>query len=144
MRFFLWLSLLAAAAGFGRANAQAKLDATYGVTVLGLPIGEITWRVDLRDNWFSMEANGATSTLLQIVSRGRGNVIAHGPLVAGKPTASNFALKLDAGRWSDDLEIVFSGGKAREIFRIPSPAPNANIVPLTDAHRVGVVDPMTA
>ena len=106
MRFFLWLSLLAAAAGFGRANAQAKLDATYGVTVLGLPIGEITWRVDLRDNWFSMEANGATSTLLQIVSRGRGNVIAHGPLVAGKPYAIQFVAWVQARRQGQRGERV--------------------------------------
>jgi hypothetical protein len=35
------------------ANAQAKLDAYYTATLLGLPIGHISWAIDLNSSRFS-------------------------------------------------------------------------------------------
>jgi hypothetical protein len=139
------LVVLGADADATCANAEPRLDAAYAATLLGLPIGEISWQIDLGDNQFLMEATGKTSALLQILARGYGSVVAQGTFAAGKPAASKFALKLDAGRWSDDLEILWIKGKAKEIVRTPMPAPsNPNLVLLTDADRIGVVDPMTA
>jgi hypothetical protein len=41
------------------ARAQAKLDAYYTATLLGLPIGHISWAVDLKENRFSSVATGS-------------------------------------------------------------------------------------
>jgi hypothetical protein len=45
---------------------------------------------------------------------------------------------------ADGEKIVFSGGHAKEILDRPPPPPSPSWIPLTEAHRVGVVDPMTA
>jgi hypothetical protein len=126
------------------AAAQTKLEATYAATLLGLPIGENSWTVDLRGNRFSASARGAISGLLRFFSDGRGDVSAHGALIEGKPVPADFALNLAAGKWSDDVRIVFSGDKAQEYVATKSPNPNPDQVPLTDAHRRGVLDPMSA
>jgi hypothetical protein len=136
------LSLLADA-GLNLAAAQAKLDATYSATLWGLPIGHISWTVELRNNRFTSAANGAVSGLLRLFSDGHGDVSAHGRLTGGEPVASNFALTLIAGKWSDEVRILFHGNKAQEyVAAAPNPGPNQ--VPISDSNRTGVVDPMTA
>jgi Protein of unknown function (DUF3108) len=136
------ISLLDARLTF--AAAQTKLEVTYSATLLGLPIGEISWTVELRDNRFNASARGAVSGLLRIFSDGHGDVSVHGALTEGKPAPSNFALNLVAGKWSDDVRIVFSGDKAHEYVATASANANPDRVPLTDAHRKGVLDPMSA
>ena len=129
--------------GFKFATAQAKLDATYSATLLGLPIGRISWTVELHNNRFTTAATGGISGLLRLFSDGHGDVSARGNLAAGAPVASNFALTLIAGKWSDEVRILFHGNKAQE-YVTAAPAPGANQVPITDANRTGVLDPMTA
>lgn len=145
--FAIWLgvvlSFLAADGGLSLAAAQAKLDATYSATLLGLPIGHISWTVELRNNRFTSAATGGISGLLRLLSDGHGNVSAHGRLAAGDPVASNFALTLIAGKWSDEVRILFHGNKAQE-YVAAKPKPDADLVPITDANRTGVIDPMTA
>jgi hypothetical protein len=143
VRLGVVLSFLAADGGLSLAAAQAKLDATYSATLLGLPIGHISWTVELRNNRFTSAATGGISGLLRLLSDGHGNVSAHGRLSAGDPVASNFALTLIAGKWSDEVRILFHGNKAQE-YVAAKPKPDADLVPITDANRTGVIDPMTA
>jgi Protein of unknown function (DUF3108) len=146
-RFAIWLASVLAPllldGGLSLALAQAKLDATYSATLFGFPIGHISWTVELRNNRFTSAATGGISGLLRIFSDGHGDVSAQGNLSGGEPIASHFALTLIAGKWSDDVRIQFRGNKAQE-YVTALPAPGANQVPITDANRTGVLDPMTA
>jgi hypothetical protein len=130
-------------AGIAHVHTEAKLDAAYTATLLGIPIGKIGWTVDLRDERFSAAATGSTVGLFRIFARGHGIAEAHGTIAGKQPTASNFMVNFTSGISVDDIKIVFSGGKAREYLAHPRP-PNPALVPLTDAYRTGVVDPMTA
>jgi hypothetical protein len=51
--------LFVASVGSRSANAQAKLDAYYTATLLGLPIGHISWTVDLKESRFTSVATGS-------------------------------------------------------------------------------------
>jgi len=132
------------AAGLNLAHAQTRLDAAYRVTLLGLSIGKFAGTLDVDQNRFVATATGATAGLLWIFASGHGDVTARGTVAAGQPIVSNYAMNIVAGEYSDDIQISFTGGKAREDIRGPAVSPNPNRVPLTDAHRVGVVDPLTA
>jgi hypothetical protein len=136
--------LMLARAGSMSANAQAKLDAHYTATLLGLPIGHISWTIDLNNSRFSSVATGSIAGFLRLFSDAQGSVVAEGRLSHGKPVASNFQLKLLAGRWSDEIGIVFSGNRAKETVLPTSANPSADYVPIKDADRVGASDPMTA
>lgn len=144
VRLALVLMSLPVDAGLKFGAAQTTLNATYTATLLGLPIGEMSWTVELQDNRFKSEAKGAISGFLRLFLDAQGEVTAHGALAGGKPVASNFALKLLAGKWSDEVRIVFSGDKAQEYVAAARANASADLVPLTDADRVGAVDPMTA
>jgi hypothetical protein len=119
-RFAVALISLLVDARLAFAAAQTKLDATYTATLLGLPIGQISWTVELRHNGFRSVAKGTISGFLRLILDAEGEVTAHGALSGGKPVASNFTLKLLAGRWSDDAPGSRSGSVARR-RHIPSP-----------------------
>ena len=67
------------------AHAQVKLDAYYTATLLGLPIGHISWVVDLKENRFSSVATGSIAGFLRLFLDAQGSVTAEGCLSCGKP-----------------------------------------------------------
>jgi hypothetical protein len=136
--------LVVASAGLESAHAQAKLDAYYTATLLGLPIGHISWVIDLKENRFSSVATGSITGFLRLFLDAQGSVAAEGRLSGGKPAPSKFQLKLLAGKWSDEVGIVFTGNRAKESVLPTSASPSADYVPIKDGDRVGASDPMTA
>jgi hypothetical protein len=126
------------------AHAQGRLDATYVVTLSGLPIGKGAWTIDIQDDQFSATASGATSGLLRVFASGQGNSAVRGTVSAGQPIPSTYASSIVADKRSDDVRILFSGGAVKEYLADPPAVPSPDRVPLTDAHRKGVTDPMTA
>jgi Protein of unknown function (DUF3108) len=130
-------------AGPERSASAGKLQVAYAATLLGIPIGHIDWTIELKDDRFSAAATGETAGLLSIFSRGRGFAQAAGSLEGREPHPFSFAVHYTHGSNAQKIKILFSGGHARESF-VPPPLPNPTLVPLTEAYRAGVVDPMTA
>src|SRR5580700_3267852 len=124
--------LILASTGSRSANAQAKLDAYYTATLLGVPIGHISWTVDLKESRFTSVATGSIAGFLRLFLDAQGSVAAQGRLSGGKPVPSKFQLKLLAGKWSDEVGIMFSGNRAKETVLPTSAAPNADYVPIKD------------
>jgi hypothetical protein len=129
--------------GIGEVHSAVKLDAAYTASLIGIPIGQISWTIELRDKQYTAAATGSTIGLLRVFANGRGAANAHGMVDANEPVASDFVVKYASGSSSDEIRIAFNGGKAKESLTHP-PRPDPSGVPLTDANRVGVVDPMTA
>ncbi len=138
------LTVAVADAGSGLAHAQGRLDAAYAVTLAGLPIGKGAWSIDIQDDQFSATASGATSGVLRIFASGQGNSAVRGTVSAGQPIPSSYASSIVADKRADDVRILFSGGVVKEYLADPPTVPSPDRVPLTEAHRKGVTDPMTA
>jgi hypothetical protein len=126
------------------ASAQGKLDAAYVVTLGGVPVGKGSWTIDVQDDQFTATASGATSGLLRVFASGQGNSAAHGIVTGGQPIASSYASSIVADNRSDQVRILFSGGAVKDYLADPPTMPSPDRVPLTDASRKGVLDPMTA
>src|SRR3984893_13674908 len=94
--------LVVASPGLKSAHAQAKLEAYYTATLLGLPIGHISWAVELKENRFRSVATGSISGFLRLFLDAQGSVAAEGRLSSGKPVPSKFQLKLLPGQWLYD------------------------------------------
>jgi hypothetical protein len=132
------------AAGSGCVRAQGKLDAAYVVTLGGVPVGKGNWVIDVAEDQFTATASGATSGLLRVFASGAGNSAAHGSVSGGQPIASTYASTIVADNHADQVRILFSGGAVKDYLADPPTMPNPDRVPLTDANRKGVLDPMTA
>lgn len=143
--FVVAITLAATAvASAGTACAQGKLDAAYEVTLSGVPIGTGTWTIDVQNDQFSAQANGATTGLLRVLASGHGSSMSRGIVSGGQPMPSTFASTIIADEHADRVRIWFSGGNVRAYLADPPVLPNPDRVPMTDAHRKGAADPMTA
>jgi Protein of unknown function (DUF3108) len=128
----------------GSSCAQGKLEAAYVATLSGIPIGKGGWWIDVDDDQFTATANGATSGLLKIFASGQGNSAAHGTIEHGQLLPSTYTSSIVADNKSDQVRILFSGGNVKEYLADPPTTPSPERVPLTDANRKNVFDPMTA
>ena len=125
-------------------HAQGRLDARYVVTLAGLQIGKGTWVIDIADNQFTAAGSGATTGLLQIFSGGSGSGASRGTVVSGKPVPASFASSVTTERKTEEIRMIMAGGNVKDYEVTPLPPPTPERVPVTEAHRVSVNDPMTA
>jgi hypothetical protein len=131
-------------AGSGCAQAQGRLEARYEATLGGLPLGQGRWQIDVKDDQYTAAVSGATSGILQVIASGQGTSAARGTISGGQPVPTTYASSLITGKKFDEVRILMSGGGVKEFMAEPPALPNPNRVPLTEAHRRNVVDPMTA
>jgi hypothetical protein len=144
---FLSVALLAmsvAEAPQHAASAQGKLDARYVVTLSGLPIGRGAWLIDIGEDYFTAAGSGATAGLLSVFASGEGQSAARGTISGGQLVASTYASRIVRGDKSDEVRMAISSGTVKELSVNPPTVPGPDRVPLTEAHRRGVSDPMTA
>jgi hypothetical protein len=142
---WLALCLLATRADTGMqlAGGPARLGADYAATLFGIPVGHISWTIELHDDHFAAAASGETAGLMRVFAGGHGIANSHGIVTERHAAAADFMVSYVSGSSSDVIRIIFKGGKAQEHLAHP-PQPNPRLVPLTEAYRIGVVDPMTA
>ena len=124
--------------------AQGKLDARYTVTLAGLPIGHGAWVIDIGDDHFSAAASGATAGLMRVFASGQGQSAARGSVSGGQLIPSSYASRIVTDDKSDEVRMVISSGTVKEFVANPPTVASPDRVPVTDAHRRGVSDPMTA
>jgi hypothetical protein len=126
------------------ASAQGKLDAQYEATLAGIPVGRGAWTIEIGDDQFSASAGGGTSGLLKAISDGSGTGASQGRVVSGALVATNYSASTITSKKSEAIHIILSNGNIKEFGIEPQPPVDADRVPVTDAHRRGVSDPMTA
>jgi hypothetical protein len=131
--------LLAAPSAF----AQGKLDARYEATLAGIPVGKGAWTIDIADDTFSASASGGTSGLLKAFAGGSGTGAAQGRVVNGALVSTNYSATTTTSKKSEAIRIVLSNGNVKEYAIEPEPPVDPDRLPITDAHRRGVYDPMT-
>jgi Protein of unknown function (DUF3108) len=125
------------------ALAQGRLDAQYEATLAGIPVGKGAWTIDIGDDAFSAQVSGGTSGLLKAFASGSGTGAAQGRVVAGAPVAANYVGSTTTSKKSETIHIVLANGNVRESTIVPETPVDPDRIPVTDAQRKGVYDPMT-
>ena len=125
------------------ALAQGRLDARYEATLAGIPVGKGAWTIDISDDQFTAAASGGTAGLLKAFAGGTGTGAAQGRVVNGALVATNYSASTTTSKKTEVIHMVLSGGNVREYGIEPEPPVDPERIPVTDAHRRGVFDPMT-
>ena len=125
------------------ASAQGRLDAHYEATLSGIPVGKGAWTIDISDDQFSASASGGTSGLLKAFAGGSGTGAAQGRVVNGAPVATNYSASTTTSKKTEAIRMVLTNGTIKEYAIEPEPPVDADRLPVTEAHRRGVFDPMT-
>jgi hypothetical protein len=130
--------------GAGCAAAQGKLDARYSVSLAGVPIGKGAWVIDIADGQYTAAASGMTTGLVSLFASGQGSSASRGYVRSGQLVPSTYASNIASDRKAEDLRIVLRNGAVKDVSIDPATPPHPNRIPVPDAHRRGVVDPMSA
>src|SRR3977135_824311 len=125
------------------ASAQGRLEAPYAAPRRRIAVDKGAWAIHLSDGQFFASASGGTAGLLKAFAGGTGTGAAQGRVVNGAPVATNYSATTTTSKKSEAIRMVLSGGNIKEFAIEPEPPVDPDRIPVTDAHRRGVFDPMT-
>ena len=140
-------ALLAAAAWLAfapPAAAQGKLEAQYEASLAGIPVGRGTWAIEIGDDSYSAAAQGGTTGLLKTISNGAGTGASQGRVVNGALVPQAYQASTTTSKKSESVHITLLNGNIKDFGIEPVPPVDADRIPVTDAHKRGVLDPMSS
>jgi hypothetical protein len=127
-----------------QAPSQGRLEAEYLVTISGIPVGRGNWIIEISDDQYTAAASGTTTGIIRFFTGARGTGAAHGTLIGGQPVPTSYAATINYDHKIDDVRIALAGGNVTDYAVEPPLPPVADRIPVTDADRRGVFDPMTS
>jgi hypothetical protein len=125
------------------ASAQAKLDAKYTATLAGLPIGKGSWVLDLDEDSYTSTMSGGTSGLVKLFAGGHGTSTVRGVWAGDRSTASVYSSEIKTKHKTDRVDNTVEAGRIKDFKVSPPVDDEEGRVPITDAEKRGVTDPMT-
>lgn len=125
------------------ACAQGRLEATYRATLAGIPIGSGSWIIDIGPKHYAGAATGRASGLMRVLVSGEGSSTVRGAIKQGRLIPATFAANIHSYE-NYETHMEMSGGNVKTLKNDPPLQESPDRVPLTDTHRHGVLDPMTA
>ncbi|KQW19241.1 hypothetical protein ASC80_17660 [Afipia sp. Root123D2] len=135
--------ILVAGAAAGPASAQGQLNAAYEVSLGGLVIGKGNWAVAVTEDTYSAAVNGRTTGLLASIGGGSGTATAQGRMTAGQFVPVSYVTSILYGKKHETIRMTLANGNIKESSITPEPPVNPDRIPVTEAHRQAVIDPMT-
>jgi len=125
------------------ASAQGKLVAQYTISVAGITIGKSELTAQIGGADYSASATGHASGFLSILVKGEGTARVQGAVANGVLRPAQFTAAINKDNENSQITMTFDGDAVTELSA-QSATPDQDRVPLTDAHRKGIMDPLTA
>jgi hypothetical protein len=143
--FFMLALLAVVAADAGhRAAAQGRLEAQYTASISGIPIGRGNWIIEIANDQYTAAASGTTTGLIKFFTGAHGTGAAHGTMTTGQPTPTSYGATITYDHKVDAVRMALAGGNVTDYAAEPPLPPAPDRIPVTDADRHGVFDPMTS
>jgi len=127
-----------------QAVAQGRLEAEYAASIAGIPIGRGNWIIEISDEQYSVAASGTTTGILRFFTGARGTGAARGTVSGGQPVPTSYGATISYDHKIDDVRMALTGGNVTDYSVEPPMPPLPDRIPVTDADRRGVFDPMTS
>jgi hypothetical protein len=135
------LALITAALG-GQAHTESNLDASYTISFARIRVGDITATVVFGPSEYAMSARGRAGGLMKALIDGEASFTTRGTITDGHPVPTNFTSKIVSNAQTSDVRMVLDEGSVKELAA--TPLSSSGRVPVTEANRQGIVDPLTA
>jgi hypothetical protein len=138
---------LAAPALSSPALAQGKaasFSADYGIYLAGLPIGEADVASTIEGDRYKLDVNAKLTGLVGLFVNGRGAATSSGSVSNGRVVPASFAVTSRNSSESRTVRMGLSSGNVAAVDISPPIDAKEDRVPVADAHRRGIVDPVSA
>lgn len=141
-----WPALLAApavlivVAAYGdRALAQSRLEAGYTITFARIPVGNIVAAVELGASDYTMSAAGHAG--IRSLLTGEAAFATRGAVKDGRAIPVSFTSRIASSDESLNVTMVLNQGTVEKLMIVPQPTDNR--IPVTEADRRGILDPLS-
>ena len=135
------LALITAALG-DHAHAEGKLDASYTISFARIRVGGITATGVFGESQYTISARGHAGGIMKVLVDGAASFSTHGTIKDGYLVPTTFTSKIVSDAETSDVTMVLDEGSVKELA---AAAPTkSDRVPVTQANRQGIVDPLTA
>src|SRR5262249_44705716 len=110
----------------------------------GISVGRGTWAIEIGEDSYSAAAQGGTTGLLKTISNGAGTGAVQGRIINGALVPQAYEASTSTAKKSESVHITLANGNIKDfgIERVPPVDPDR--IPVTDAHKKGVLDPMSS
>jgi hypothetical protein len=135
------LALMTAALG-DHAHAEGKLDASYTISFARIRVGDIAATGVFGESEYAISARGRAGGIMKVVVDGEASFSTHGTIKDGYPVPTTFTSKIVSDAETSDVTMVLDEGSVKELAA--AALPKSDRVPVTQANRQGIVDPLTA
>lgn len=125
------------------AAAETRVRARYEVTLSGFEIGTATMQTGIDRSSYDINLSVRMTGLARFFTGGKGAATARGAFQDTRVTPSAYALNTRASEKGQIVRFALAGGAVRQLSVEPPPK-TKNILPVSEADKRGIVDPLSA
>jgi hypothetical protein len=125
-----------------QAGAGGSLDASYTISFAHVRVGDITATGEFGDSEYVISARGRAGGIIKLLMDGEASFTTRGILKDGHPQPTAFTSKIASNAETSDVTMLLNEGSVKELA--VTPPPSRDLVPVTEANRQGIIDPLTA
>lgn len=134
---------VATAAALPAEAAETRVRARYELTLAGFGIGAASLQAGVDGASYDMNVSARLTGLARFLTGGRGAATARGALRESQPAPSAYAINTKSSEKGQVVRYAMAAGAIRSLAVDP-PSRTEGIVPVSDADKRGVLDPVSA
>jgi hypothetical protein len=126
------------------AAANETLQVGYSIRLLGLSLGSAGMNATISPSSYDLEISAQLSGIASIVSKAQGGARSSGSIEQGRVLSKAYATASSNSKETRTVRMALNAGSVRSVELVPPPEPHPDRVPVTDAHKRGIIDPLSA
>lgn len=138
------LALACVVAMIAAPAAAETLSASYGIYLAGIPIGKADIGASISGDRYKVDVSARMTGLVGAVTQGSGEATATGAIGQRAPTSAGYALRARSSDGARTIRVAMAQGNVRAAEMNPPLDERPDRVPVTAAHKRGVLDPVSA
>ncbi|MBN9080402.1 MAG: hypothetical protein BGP04_19225 [Rhizobiales bacterium 62-17] len=141
----LALSLAALPLAFAGFGAKAEtLQAAYSVRIIGLTLGTAGLVGSIEPNGYRLEASAKLAGIASAVTKSEGGATSTGSIVRGRVLPATYASASQNSKETRTVRMALNAGNVSGAEIMPPPDPYPDRIPVTEAQKRGIIDPLSA
>ncbi|HSI39091.1 MAG TPA: DUF3108 domain-containing protein [Xanthobacteraceae bacterium] len=126
------------------ALADGRLEARYKLSLGGLELGRASFVLEVGAATYTAAGSARVTGMMQAVSSGRGSAGSRGTVEPGRLSPQSFAMDAESDKKAEAIRLVIAADAVKEVTVEPPLNAAKDRVPVSDADKKGILDPLTA
>lgn len=124
--------------------SQERVSGRYEILIGGLQVGIAGFEGRISQDSYQASVSLRLSGVSRVIASGRGSAMASGRIAGARAVPASYTLTLNTTQQNDAIRMAMSGGAIRSHSAEPARPAMPDEVPVTAAHKQGVLDPLSA